>query len=77
MLTQDPAAVSQLLQTLCRYVHEQELIPDTLLDELKRMAAGEPPNGPLAALLQHIFDFDHAAALADLECLMKGIDLES
>ena len=58
-------------------MREQELIPDTLLDELKRMAVGESPNGPLAALLQHIFDFDHAAASADIECLMKGIDLES
>jgi two-component system sensor histidine kinase/response regulator len=67
LLTLDGAAMSQLLVELRRYVSEQELIPDTLLDELKRIAAGEPPGGPLTALLQHIFDFDNAAALADIE----------
>jgi hypothetical protein len=52
-------------------VHEQELIPDALLDELKHAAATADSTGRLATLLQHIVDFNHAAALADID-LIQG-----
>jgi CheY-like chemotaxis protein len=71
LLTLDGVGCTQLLDELRRYVHEQELIPDTLLHELKRAAeAVDAPRG-LAALLQHIVDFDHAAALAGIDA-MRG-----
>ncbi|MDO9353631.1 MAG: Hpt domain-containing protein, partial [Solirubrobacteraceae bacterium] len=73
LLTFDPAAMSQLLTELRRYVNEQELIPDALLDELKCAAAGDPSGGRLATLLQHIFDFDNAGALADIDAIQGGI----
>jgi CheY-like chemotaxis protein len=77
LLTFDPFAMAHLLQELRRYVNEQELIPDTLLDELKRMAADEPPAGRAATLLQHIFDFDHAAALLDIDRIEGELHTES
>jgi PAS domain S-box-containing protein len=69
LLTFDPAGCAHLLDELRRYVHEQELIPDTLLDDLKRAAATADSTGRLAALLQRIVDFDHAAALADIDAI--------
>jgi PAS domain S-box-containing protein len=69
LLTFDASPCTQLLDELRRYVQEQELIPDTLLDELKCAATTADLTGRLAALLQHIVDFDHAAALADLDVI--------
>jgi CheY-like chemotaxis protein len=76
LLTIDPFAMAHLLRELRRYVNEQELIPDALLDELKHLAGGEAPHGRIATLLQHIFDFDNAQALVDIEQIEGALQTE-
>ncbi|MEF7614578.1 response regulator [Aquincola sp. MAHUQ-54] len=64
----DRAALAGLLAQLGRFLDEQELIPDDLLDALRGWSQ-RLPGERIEALLQHLFDFDHAAAQADVEHL--------
>jgi len=68
-------ALLQLMGDLARYLHEQELVPDGLIDDLRRASIGTLPAQPIAQLCQHVFDFDHEAALADLERLESALAL--
>jgi PAS domain S-box-containing protein len=68
-------ALLALLTDLSRYVRDQELVPDELIDELKRSSAGVLPSQPVALLCQHLFDFDHEAALADLHQMTSTLDI--
>jgi CheY-like chemotaxis protein/HPt (histidine-containing phosphotransfer) domain-containing protein len=75
-LTVDKDAASQLLRALRRYVHEQELIPDVLVDELKNMATMGAAGSRMQALLQHVLDFDNASATTDIERLLESLGTE-
>ena len=71
----DLGALASILKALQRYLREQELVPDDLLDALRRATGGDLPGKPLGALSQHIFDFDHDAALADIDNLTATLAL--
>jgi two-component system, sensor histidine kinase and response regulator len=77
LLTVDKAVIAQLLEALHRYVVEQELIPDALIDELKSISGSGPPGEPMALLLQDILNFDNASAAAHIEGLLSGLHHET
>jgi two-component system, sensor histidine kinase and response regulator len=66
---QDLAALGELLAALRPYLEEHELVPDDLVDELKRLMAHDLPGLPLSRLHRHLFEFDHAAAMSVLDTL--------
>jgi CheY-like chemotaxis protein len=70
----DRETLQRLLSELSGYVRDQELVPDALIDELKHRCAGSAPAQRVALLCQHLFDFDHAAALEDLQQLSAALD---
>jgi HPt (histidine-containing phosphotransfer) domain-containing protein len=77
LLTFNEPGFAQLLEALHRYVVEQELIPDALIDELKSMSGSGPAGEPMAQLLQDILNFDNASAAAHIEGLLKVLQNET
>ena len=66
-------ALQRLLGDLARYLRDQELVPDELIEDIRRSDA--LPAQPVAQLCQHIFDFDHEAALCDLQHMASSLAL--
>ncbi len=68
--------LTQFIDRTRRYLLEQELMPEELMEELKQLAAHAAPGSPLHSLRQHILDFDHEAALGDVDALALALTID-
>jgi len=66
-------ALQLQVTNLADFLREQELVPDELIEALRRDSAGTRAAAAIALLCQHIFDFDHEAALDDLERMTAAL----
>ncbi len=67
------AALQPMLDELQRYVNEQELVPDELIEALKRESVGALPMPAVTRLCQHLFDFAHEEAATELRRLASVV----
>ena len=67
------AALQPVLAELQRYVNEQELVPDELIETLKRESLGALPMPTITRLCQHLFDFAHEDASVELRRLASVV----